>query len=70
MNVEAIRAKTKSMITQIELMSDILTKAKTIQKRGEHIAKSVKDIKIDLEAGTASILELLNSQKIRKKDKA
>ncbi|MBU0693763.1 MAG: hypothetical protein KKC11_03745 [Candidatus Omnitrophica bacterium] len=47
------------MLKQTELMSELLTKAKTIQTSGEYIEKTAKTIKEELESLIGSTLNLL-----------
>ena len=61
-DLEVIKNKIQKMLTQVESMSDLLTKAKTIQNSGDSIEKTAKAIKEDLETTIQSILELLKAK--------
>ncbi|MBL7131899.1 MAG: hypothetical protein ISS45_10965 [Candidatus Omnitrophica bacterium] len=54
-----VKANIEKMLDSTGLMSDLLTKAKTIQISGENIEKTVTKIKEELEATMQATLELL-----------
>jgi len=54
-----VKENVEKMLKQTELMSELLTKAKTIQTSGEYIEKTAKLIKEELESIIDSTLKLL-----------
>ncbi|OGC21661.1 hypothetical protein A2291_06095 [candidate division WOR-1 bacterium RIFOXYB2_FULL_42_35] len=57
-NLVAVKGNIKKMLDQVSLMSDLLTKAKTIQASGEKIEEAAKSIKEELESVINSTLAL------------
>ena len=62
-DLEGIENRVKKMLTQVESMSDLLTKARTIQNNGISIEKTAETIKNELEFTIQSVLELLKTRK-------
>ena len=58
-DVAVVKENIEKMLKQTELMSELLTKAKTIQTSGENIEKIAKVIKEELESIIDSTLKLL-----------
>lgn len=58
-DLSMVKGNIQKMLVQVNLMSDLLTKAKTIQTSGEIIEKTAKTIKEELEAIIQSTLGLL-----------
>lgn len=58
-DLNIVRSNIKKMLDHVALISELLTKAKTVQTSGENIEKIAKDIKEDLEKVIHETLELL-----------
>lgn len=58
-NISAVKGKIEKMLNQVGLMSDLLTKARTIQNSGKNIEETVNGIKEELESIITSTLEML-----------
>lgn len=58
-DLSVVKENIEKMLKQTELMSELLTKAKTIQTSGEYIEKTAKTIKEELESIIGSTLKLL-----------
>jgi hypothetical protein len=58
-DIAVVKENIEKMLKQAELMSELLTKAKTIQTSGEYIEKTAKSIKEELESIIDSTLKLL-----------
>jgi len=58
-DLSVVKENIEKMLKQTELMSELLTKAKTIQTSGEYIEKAAKTIKEELESIIEATLKLL-----------
>ena len=58
-DISAVKSKIEKIHSNIELISDILTKAKTIQNSGETIEKTASKIRDDLELTIRETMDLL-----------
>ena len=58
-DLTVVKENIEKMLKQTEMMSELLTKAKTIQTSGENIEKTAKTIKEELESIIGSTLKLL-----------
>lgn len=58
-DIAVVKENIQKMLKQTELMSELLTKAKTIQTSGEYIEKTAKTIKEELESIIGTTLNLL-----------
>ena len=58
-DLDIVKENIEKMLKQTELMSELITKAKTIKTSGEYIEETAKEIKEQLETLVQSTLELL-----------